>query len=131
MTPQMANSYDQIYTSWGKTLTGKTQGGQNAALREKTIDFFPDLHANSVPFRPGISSSRMPRMLSGEPRLRKLVVREVEGAESDISKAREAGTSGFKEARNAKKGKSAQRRCRELVKLSVVGDKPHEERSTL
>jgi hypothetical protein len=30
----------------------KTQGGQNAALREKTIASFHDLQVSSVPFRP-------------------------------------------------------------------------------
>ncbi|KAI8397487.1 hypothetical protein FOFC_20759 [Fusarium oxysporum] len=41
-----------------------------------------------------MSSGKMPRMWSGQPGLQKSVVREVEGAEPGLSKAREAGMSG-------------------------------------
>ncbi|KAI3572305.1 hypothetical protein IWW34DRAFT_763911, partial [Fusarium oxysporum f. sp. albedinis] len=43
--------------------------------------------------RPSMSSGKMPRMSSGQPGLQRSVVREVEGAESGLSKAREAGMS--------------------------------------
>jgi hypothetical protein len=48
--------------------------------------------------RPGMLCGRMPRMSSGQPRLQRSVVREVEGTGPRMTKPREAGKSRLKEA---------------------------------
>lgn len=50
--------------------------------------------------RPGVSSSRMLRVSSGQPKLQRSVGREVEGTKPRMSGAREAGKSRLKGARS-------------------------------
>jgi hypothetical protein len=53
MIPKIASSCNpRVVHPWENPRRRKTQGGQNAALREKSVASFRGLQVSSVPFRP-------------------------------------------------------------------------------
>jgi hypothetical protein len=104
--PKRAQEVEQLIATgvvWAAEAAGEGEGVmtrkvEQLRLQKGVFGVCVIARKKSGATRPGMLSNRMPRMSSGQPRLQRSAVREVEGVEPRMSKAREAGKSRLKRA---------------------------------